>query len=55
MIQPYYKRGVLGWVLPYQLLYGCFNHKFDSLEHSDNTQPLDVIQPKKNAVALYEQ
>jgi hypothetical protein len=54
MIQPYYKRGVLGWVLPYQLLYGCFNHKFNSLEHSDNIPPLDVIQPNKNAVAFYE-
>jgi len=55
MIRPYYKRGYFGWGLPYQMLYGCFNHKFDSLEHSDNIHPLDVIQANKNAVALYEQ
>ncbi|MFT7568950.1 MAG: hypothetical protein ACI846_003279 [Pseudoalteromonas distincta] len=55
MIEPYYKRGYFGWGLPYQRLYGCFNDNFHSPEHSDNIQPLDVNQPNKNAVALYEQ
>jgi len=55
MIQPYYKRGYFGWGSPYQRLYGCFNHKFDSLEYSDNIHLLDVNQPNKNAVALYEE
>lgn len=55
MIQPYYQRGYFGWGLFYQRLYGCFNHKFDSLEHSDNIQPLDVNQANEDAVVLYEQ
>lgn len=55
MIQPYYKRRYFGWGLPYQRLYGCFNRKFGSLEHSDNIPPLDVNQPNENAVAFYGQ